>query len=755
MPQRLFKALIAISLCICCLNLGAQRTVAQTDSNDPKAQKADSTYSILESNTETPPGSDQSQEPTLAPELEKPPAPNPPAIPQPPIAFDSVPAPGGDYEILLQGPVHEAFGSQSTELSGVSRPAIVADRAPPAAIQEERPQEIPAGNNPQWIEGYWSWDAAREDFIWVSGMYREVPPGRTWVKGAWQQVGTQYLRHAGYWGVAGVQSTYLPAPPQPLETKPTLPAPDENSFWMPGEWVYQDDSYSWQDGYWTQHYQDWIWQPSCYANTAQGHVYVSGYWDYEPTVRGVPFASVYLPPTTYQNAQFRYVPAFPVARSAALLLNLFVRPGYRSFYYGDLYSNRFASYGLQPWYLGSANNLARPSLVNYYQWKYGQSGIAFSQSLGRYNTFLNARPANSRSALTIQSGNSILTTPLPQNYATRSFDSLVRASILGQAPPSLLGNTGVGGRRSSSAGFSGASRLANSSGISSVTRFPTSSNVSSSLRNAAGAKGLSFSAGPRFQNSQSGVFGFQSSFTRNKPSNSSIGPNTRYNNPSLQPNPILPRNLGASFDPTRPTTSIRDSKSNGLRSPNSKLAEQLRGQSVRNGSLTPRDASLLNLRQDGPVTRMTDSARLSNSGKSPSSFSSPSNARILESGRPTGERRNRITSNPTGPTSSSGAIRLVERPNQFSQTRPSQSSEIRILPGRPTTRFGSSRSPSAITRPPLTSSPRRSSLTPGIGNPSRSRSGSPATSPSRSLTPRIDSSRSSSIRSGSSLFRRN
>ena len=54
------------------------------------------------------------------------------------------------------------------------------------------PDQKPAGQNIQWIPGYWSWDVSRGDFIWISGIWREPPPNNQWVPGYWHQVDGGY-----------------------------------------------------------------------------------------------------------------------------------------------------------------------------------------------------------------------------------------------------------------------------------------------------------------------------------------------------------------------------------------------------------------------------------------------------------------------------------------------------------------------------------------------------------------------------------
>ena len=50
------------------------------------------------------------------------------------------------------------------------------------------PDQKPAGQNIQWIPGYWGWDVSRNDYLWVSGIWREPPPNSQWVPGYWHQV---------------------------------------------------------------------------------------------------------------------------------------------------------------------------------------------------------------------------------------------------------------------------------------------------------------------------------------------------------------------------------------------------------------------------------------------------------------------------------------------------------------------------------------------------------------------------------------
>ena len=88
-------------------------------------------------------------------------------------------------QVLTRGPVHEAFAETVTF---DPKPGIVVPKAPPAEIEELPPEQRPEGANVAWIPGYWGWDDERSDFLWVSGIWRDLPPGRQWVSGYWGEV---------------------------------------------------------------------------------------------------------------------------------------------------------------------------------------------------------------------------------------------------------------------------------------------------------------------------------------------------------------------------------------------------------------------------------------------------------------------------------------------------------------------------------------------------------------------------------------
>ena len=118
------------------------------------------------------------------------------------IAAEPSPAAAADgMQVLTRGPVHEAFAETVTF---DPKPGIVAPKAPPAAIEELPPDQKPEGANVAWIPGYWAWDDERNNFLWVSGIWRDLPPGRQWVPGYWAKSAEGFQWTSGYWADAKV-----------------------------------------------------------------------------------------------------------------------------------------------------------------------------------------------------------------------------------------------------------------------------------------------------------------------------------------------------------------------------------------------------------------------------------------------------------------------------------------------------------------------------------------------------------------------
>jgi hypothetical protein len=88
--------------------------------------------------------------------------------------------------VLTSGPVHEAFAET---VVFDPEPDVVIMQPPSYPIDEEPPDQVPDGPNMTWIPGYWAWDDDRDDYLWISGVWRSVPPGRRYVPGFWARIG--------------------------------------------------------------------------------------------------------------------------------------------------------------------------------------------------------------------------------------------------------------------------------------------------------------------------------------------------------------------------------------------------------------------------------------------------------------------------------------------------------------------------------------------------------------------------------------
>jgi hypothetical protein len=253
--------------------------------------------------------------------------------------------PGDDVpgaQVLTRGPVHEAFAEIVTFNP---EPGIVVTKAPPEAIEEMPPDERPEGINVTWIPGYWGWDDERSNFLWISGTWRALPPGREWMAGYWGKTpqGAQWI--SGYWADASVRETvYLPPPPITLEAGPNLAAPSIDYGWTPGTWVWYQNRYAWRPGYWVQGRADWNWSPAHYVWTPRGYVFVGGYWDYPVQRRGVLFAPVYFEASVYAQRGYRYSPTIAIDLGV-FSDHLFLRPSYHHYYFGDYYAPSYSRVG--------------------------------------------------------------------------------------------------------------------------------------------------------------------------------------------------------------------------------------------------------------------------------------------------------------------------------------------------------------------------------------------------------------------------
>jgi hypothetical protein len=298
------------------------------------------------------------------------------AVVQPPPApgLDPLPATAeGDVETLLRGPLHEAFAEP---INSNARATPVTAKKPPEPIEEIPPEARPTEENAVWIPGYWAWDEDRDDYLWVSGVWRVPPPDRRWVPGYWTEAGDGYQWISGFWtSSAADEVQYLPYPPESLEEGPNLPQPSDDHYWVNGCWMYQGGNYAWRPGFWNTYYPGWVWVPSHHIWTPRGAVFVNGYYDYPFAGRGALFAPAYFHRPIYARPGFYYTPRVLV-NIAGLVLNLWVNPYRRHYYWGDYYGPRYNQRGFAPWFEYGRLRGYDP-LLAYYRTSYRRQGIDY------------------------------------------------------------------------------------------------------------------------------------------------------------------------------------------------------------------------------------------------------------------------------------------------------------------------------------------------------------------------------------------
>ena len=273
-----------------------------------------------------------------------------------------------DAEELTRGPVHEAFANS---VSYNPEPGIIVKVAPPKMIDEIPPDQRPDGDNVSWIPGYWGWDEDQNDFLWISGIWRNLPPGRQWVPGYWADLqSSQWQWTSGYWADEQTQEvSYYEKPPKSIETGPNVESPGDNYVWISGNWMYRDDRYAWRPGYWEPAQENWVWVPAHYQWTPRGYVFVDGYWDYDVQRRGVVFAPVRFRHEVYDRPDYYYTPSTVIVVNV-FLSHLFVRPSYGHYYFGDYYAPRYRNSGYYAPYAYQAERRGYDPIYVYNRWEH-------------------------------------------------------------------------------------------------------------------------------------------------------------------------------------------------------------------------------------------------------------------------------------------------------------------------------------------------------------------------------------------------
>ncbi len=271
--------------------------------------------------------------------------------------------------VLTRGPVHEAFaGIVSFNLE----PGVVVTKAPPEAIEELPPEERPEGDNITWIPGYWAWDDERTDYLWVSGTWRALPPGRAWLAGYWGKTSQGYQWTSGYWAdAAEKETTYLPAPPATVEVGPNIAAPSDDYGWTPGYWAWYQGRYAWSPGYWVRGRADWDWCPGHYVWTPRGFIFVGGFWDYPVERRGILFAPVYFESGIYGRHGYRYSPSIVIGLGV-FSDHLFLRPSYGHYYFGDYYAPSYYQGGFYASFSFGSGRHGYDPIFSHQRWEHRQ-----------------------------------------------------------------------------------------------------------------------------------------------------------------------------------------------------------------------------------------------------------------------------------------------------------------------------------------------------------------------------------------------
>ncbi len=295
-------------------------------------------------------------------------------------------------EVLTRGPVHEAFAQPINLGRGL---AAVINHRPPEIIDEMPAELRPDTEDVAWIPGYWSWDDDRDDFLWVSGVWRVPPPTMRWIAGYWAPVSGGYRWVSGFWTDVSAQAVrYYPLPPPSAERGPTTSAPAADDLWAPGSWTWQEQKgeFAWNRGYWAKAKPGWVWVPSSYLWTPRGYVIANGYWDFVLDNRGMLFAPLAIDPAM-RKADFTYVPS--VAIDPALLsFYLFVRPAYGHYYFGDYFADKYVRLGIYPWFdAGSVPDYNYDPLLAYDRWYYAAHDPDWMHNLERWNAYYRRHPA--------------------------------------------------------------------------------------------------------------------------------------------------------------------------------------------------------------------------------------------------------------------------------------------------------------------------------------------------------------------------
>ncbi len=260
------------------------------------------------------------------------PAPPPPA----PGRVDAPPleGPATDLEPITENTAREVASTRDADRSPMSHDALRATEAPQPLDRAHAPKEPPApiverpsGARPQrraeWVPGYWDWDPARAEFVWMGGVWQVPPSGTVWVGSRWMRDGDGWYRRPGFWsrrrGPVAVPTTNSNvAPPAWRTTGPpgdhpadkVADAPGADYFFIPGHYAPDGDQLRWKPGMWAQIQIGWDWIPARWVRRPSGWEFRAGRWAREPdavdvsvTVGGRPPARAVTPGSVRDGAE--------------------------------------------------------------------------------------------------------------------------------------------------------------------------------------------------------------------------------------------------------------------------------------------------------------------------------------------------------------------------------------------------------------------------------------------------------------------
>ena len=304
-----------------------------------------------------------------------------------PTADETLPQQEG-IEVLARGPLHEAFAEQ---VNHDPKPGIVVPKAPPEPISEEPPEYKPEEGDVSWIPGYWGWDDEREDYIWISGVWRNAPRGQRWVPGYWDDTGRGFQWVSGFWqSSVRRQVQYLEQPPESLERGPSTKPPTENYFWVPGCWVHRT-KWLWRAGHWRRFRANSVWVQDHYVWTPRGVIFVDGYWDRRFALRGQLYAPVYISPVVFSRPLFVYRP-YCVIDLDAVRLHMFVRPSYCHYYFGDFYDPSYLDRHIYSNLYFHTRLFGCDPILSYHHCHYSHFGINYFNHLHNWHSYYGLHP---------------------------------------------------------------------------------------------------------------------------------------------------------------------------------------------------------------------------------------------------------------------------------------------------------------------------------------------------------------------------